>query len=101
MKNYAYFTYEKGVWNTKETLTNEDIVTIMVENKIPLETKTDTHFSYCNTNYAILALIIEKITRLKYPEMSLKTLKKKIMNFLNCNIRNDFFYFSKKFNYLF
>ena len=68
MKNYAYFTYEKGVWNTKETLTNEDIVTIMVENKIPLETKTDTHFSYCNTNYAILALIIEKITRLKYPE---------------------------------
>jgi CubicO group peptidase (beta-lactamase class C family) len=40
----------------------------MVEKEIPLETKTDTHFSYCNTNYAVLALIIEKITGLTYPE---------------------------------
>ena len=68
MRNYAYFTFDKKIWNTKETLTNEDIVTIMVDNEISLEYKTDTHFGYCNTNYAILALIIEKITGLKYPE---------------------------------
>lgn len=68
MKNYAYFTYENGNWNKKETLTNEDIVKVMVEKEIPLESKTDTRFSYCNTNYAMLALIIEKITGLKYPE---------------------------------
>jgi len=68
MKNYAYFTFDKKIWNTKETLTNEDIVKIMVDNEIPLESKTDTRFSYCNTNYAVLALIIEKITKLKYPE---------------------------------
>jgi CubicO group peptidase (beta-lactamase class C family) len=68
MKNYAYFTYENGNWDKKQTLTNEDIVKVMVDKKIPLETKTDTHFSYCNTNYAMLALIIEKITGLKYPE---------------------------------
>ena len=68
MKNYAYFTFENGNWNKKETLTNEDIVKIMVEKNIPLETKTDTHFSYCNTNYAMLALVIENITGLKYPE---------------------------------
>ena len=68
MKNYAYFTFDKKIWNTKETLTNEDIVKIMVDNEIPLESKTDTRFGYCNTNYAVLALIIEKITGLKYPE---------------------------------
>ena len=68
MKNYAYFTYNKTVWNTKQTLTNADIVTIMAEKEIPLESKTDTRFSYCNTNYAVLALVIEKLTGLKYPE---------------------------------
>ena len=68
MKNYAYFTFENNNWDKKETLTNEDIVKVMVEKNILLETKTDTHFSYCNTNYAMLALVIEKITGLKYPE---------------------------------
>ena len=68
MKNYAYFTFENGNWDKHKTLTNEDIVTVMVEKKIPLETKTDTRFSYCNTNYAMLALVIEKITGLTYAE---------------------------------
>ncbi|MDI9258435.1 serine hydrolase domain-containing protein [Flavobacterium sedimenticola] len=68
MKNYAYFTYENNNWDTKKLLTNQDIIKVMVEKEIPLETKTDTHFSYCNTNYAVLALIIEKITGLSYPE---------------------------------
>ena len=68
MKNYAYFTFENGNWDKHKTLTNEDIVTVMVDKEIPLETKTDTRFSYCNTNYAMLALVIEKITGLPYPE---------------------------------
>jgi CubicO group peptidase (beta-lactamase class C family) len=68
MRNYAYFTFEKGNWDKHKTLTNEDIVKVMVDKKIEQETKTDTHFSYCNTNYAMLALIIEKVTGLKYPE---------------------------------
>ncbi|MES2411113.1 MAG: serine hydrolase domain-containing protein [Bacteroidota bacterium] len=68
MRNYAYFTFEKGNWDKKKTLTNEDIVTVMVEKEISLERPTDTGFGYCNTNYAMLALIIEKVTGLKYPE---------------------------------
>lgn len=68
MRNYAYFTSENNNWDKHKTLTNEDIVTVMVEKDIKQETKTDTHFSYCNTNYAMLALIIEKVTGLKYPE---------------------------------
>jgi CubicO group peptidase (beta-lactamase class C family) len=68
MKNYAYFTYENGNWDKHKTLTNNDIVTVMVDKQIPLETKTGTRFSYCNTNYAMLALVIEKITGLTYAE---------------------------------
>lgn len=68
MKNYAYFTYENNNWDKKKVLTNQDIITVMVDKKIPLETKTNTRFSYCNTNYAVLALIIEKLTGLTYPQ---------------------------------
>ena len=41
---------------------------IMATKDIGLESKTETRFSYCNTNYAMLALIIEKITKLTYKE---------------------------------
>lgn len=68
MRNYAYFTFEKGNWDKQETLSNEDIVKVMVDKQISLERPTDTGFGYCNTNYAMLALVIEKVTGLKYPE---------------------------------
>jgi len=67
MRNYAYFT-EKGNWDRHRTLTNQDIVKVLIDNDIQLETKTDTHFSYCNTNYAMLALVIEKVTGMSYPK---------------------------------
>ena len=68
MKNYAYFTYENNNWDKKVTLTNQDIIKVMIEKEIPLESKSDTRFSYCNTNYAVLALIVEKVSGLKFPE---------------------------------
>jgi CubicO group peptidase (beta-lactamase class C family) len=65
MRNYAYFTdRDKTVWDRYNILTNQDILSIMATKNIGLEFKTDTRFSYCNTNYAMLALIIEKITKL-------------------------------------
>ncbi len=68
MRNYAYFTYEDGNWDRKKELTNADIISVMNDRHIGLESKTDTRFAYCNTNYAMLALIIEKVTGLKYPD---------------------------------
>lgn len=67
MRSYAYFTdRDKNVWDRHNTLTNQDILTIMGTKKIGLEQKTGTHFAYCNTNYAMLALVIEKVTKLPY-----------------------------------
>lgn len=69
LRNYAYFTdRDKSVWDRHNTLTNTDILTIMATKDIGLEFATDTRFAYCNTNYAMLALIIENITKMSYEE---------------------------------
>jgi CubicO group peptidase (beta-lactamase class C family) len=67
MRNYAYFTDKKnGIWDRHNILTNQDILNLMATKDIGLESRTNSRFSYCNTNYAILALIIEKKTGLSY-----------------------------------
>jgi CubicO group peptidase (beta-lactamase class C family) len=68
MRSYSYFTDKKDIWDRHKILTNQDILNLMATKDIGLESKTDTRFAYCNTNYAILALIIEKITGLTYKE---------------------------------
>ncbi len=68
LKNYAYFTNNKKVWDSKKILSNQDVLNVLANNQIPLEFPTDSHFSYSNTNYAMLALVIEKITDLKYDD---------------------------------
>ena len=69
MRNYAYFTdRDKSVWDRKNILSNQDILNLLATKNIELENKTDTRFSYCNTNYAILALIIEKITKKSFKD---------------------------------
>lgn len=69
MRNYAYFTdRDKSIWDRHNQLTNKDILNILATKDIGLEAKTGTRFSYCNTNYAMLALIIEKVTGLTFKE---------------------------------
>ena len=66
--NYAYFTEPDNIWGRKKILHNEDIIDLLCTKNIPMEYRPDTRFSYCNTNYVLLALIIEKVTKLPYPE---------------------------------
>jgi CubicO group peptidase (beta-lactamase class C family) len=66
IRNYSYFTDKKAIWDQKDTLRNKDLISVINKNNIDLEFKPDTRFSYCNTNFAILALIIEKITKMNY-----------------------------------
>ena len=68
MKKYNYFCDDKAIWGRNKTLTNTDLLNVIITKDIQLETKTDTHFSYNNTNYALLALVIEKVTKMKYAE---------------------------------
>ena len=62
---YGYFTYKK--WPTNKHLTNKDILLLIKKYKFPLNFKSDTQFAYCNTNFSLLALIIEKVTKKRFP----------------------------------
>jgi len=68
MRNYAYFTDDRKIWDNHKIMSNQDILNVMINKKINLESKTNTRFQYCNTNYAMLALIIEKVTGKSYPD---------------------------------
>jgi CubicO group peptidase (beta-lactamase class C family) len=66
LRNYAYFIEDEGVWDLRKTISNQDILNLFTEKDIKLDSEPDRRFCYCNTNYAMLALIIEKVTGLKY-----------------------------------
>jgi CubicO group peptidase (beta-lactamase class C family) len=67
IQHYANFpALMKKRWDRRKILTNQDILNLLVANKFKLKTPNDTHFDYCNTNYVLLALIIEKATGLNY-----------------------------------
>lgn len=53
---------------SKKYLTNKDILKLLIEYKPELARTTNTGFMYCNTNYALLALLIEKVTKTSFPE---------------------------------
>jgi len=66
LRNYAYFTDDKGVWDKHKTLTNQDVLDLLATKPIGFESKTCNRYCYCKTKYALLALIIEKVTGKKY-----------------------------------
>nr|WP_305069814.1 serine hydrolase domain-containing protein [Flavobacterium covae] len=66
LRNYSYFIEDKGVWERGKTLHNSDLISVIKNGNIGLEFKPNARFSYCNTNYALLALIIEKVSKMDY-----------------------------------
>jgi len=90
LRNYSYFTDKNNVWNKRDTLHNSDLIPFIIKNNIELEFRTDSRFSYCNTNYAFLALIIEKETKMDY-----RTAMKKLI-FDPLGMKNTFVFDLKK-----
>jgi CubicO group peptidase (beta-lactamase class C family) len=69
LPNYTYFM-DNINWDKTKTVTNEEVLNFLIANKTTLQNlvQPNTHFSYCNTNYALLALLIENITGKKYAD---------------------------------
>ncbi|MDQ6842938.1 MAG: beta-lactamase family protein [Bacteroidota bacterium] len=65
LPNYIYFMQKLG-WNPKQYCSNEDMLNYLVKFKPPITNLPGTHFEYCNTNYALLGLIIEKASGKSY-----------------------------------
>lgn len=61
LPNYTHY-FDAYKWDKKIRISNEDVLKSLYDFKPPLQFSIGKHFGYCNTNYALLALIIEKVS---------------------------------------
>jgi CubicO group peptidase (beta-lactamase class C family) len=68
LPNYLYFMEDLG-WDKSLFITNQDVYDWLVNRKAEIKNiaPPNTHFTYCNTNFALLALLIEKTSGISYP----------------------------------
>lgn len=68
LPNYVHFVEKMG-WDTQRFVTNQDILQMLIAHAEKLKPgRANAYFDYCNTNYALLALIIAKVTKLSFSE---------------------------------
>lgn len=68
LPNYAYFKHNPTIWNTHKTQSNQSVLNALIAEHSKPYNPPNTNFSYSNTNYVLLALIIEKTTKISYPK---------------------------------
>ena len=66
LPNYLYYL-EKGKWDKKVFLTNNDVLNTLMTLQPPRAANPDRRFLYSNTNYVLLASIIEKVSGQSFP----------------------------------
>ncbi|HVI43797.1 MAG TPA: serine hydrolase domain-containing protein [Chitinophaga sp.] len=65
LPNYLYFC--DSLWkDDKNFITNDEVIRLMTAHKPPVQHLPGTHFQYCNTNYLLLASIVEKVSGQKF-----------------------------------
>ncbi|HVY75558.1 MAG TPA: serine hydrolase domain-containing protein [Puia sp.] len=73
LMNYVHFMDNSG-WDRRKFLTNADLLHYVIQHKAQVQhALPGHHFEYSNTNYAFLALIIEKVSGQSYAEFITKT----------------------------
>src|SRR5690606_30409741 len=68
LPNYLHLSDDKNYWDNSKKITNQDVLDILVQKKPQAINKPGKKFSYNNTNFLLLALVIEKVTGLSYPD---------------------------------
>lgn len=75
MMNYVYFS--DGIWkDKKKPMGNNDVMNLIAEYKPNRYAKPDTRFHYNNSNYMVLAAIIEKVTGKPYADYMMENIFK-------------------------
>nr|WP_235811670.1 serine hydrolase domain-containing protein [Myroides odoratimimus] len=64
----GYYGYYKNIWDNKTTVTNEDVIKVINKKRVSLDFTPNTRFTYSNTNYVLLASIVERITQKTFRE---------------------------------
>lgn len=67
LQHYKRFNEFVRGWNYKKVLSNQDVLDYYKKHKFRLIYKNDTKFNYNNSNYALLALIVEQVTNKSFP----------------------------------
>lgn len=74
-------------WSSDAPVTNRDMVEYLIKYKPEAAFKPGADFEYCNTNYSLLAMIVEKVTNQKFQDFVTKNifepLQMKQTRFLN------------------
>lgn len=65
LPQYHYFSYYRNNYSFFQS--NHSVLKLMSKHQFPLHFPPNKRFSYCNTNYLILALIVERVTGQKFP----------------------------------
>ena len=66
--NYVHFM-DRSNWNKKNFLTNNDVLQYIINHPTEVHAAPPgKHFEYSNTNYALLALIIERVSGQSYAD---------------------------------
>ena len=92
LPKYEYFLEQAKFIPQQNYITNQEILDFMITHKPALVKETNTEFMYCNTNYALLALIIEKVTKKPFPQAIQE------MIFAPLNMKNSFVFQEKDIN---
>lgn len=72
LPNYTNFL-DAYHWDKKRLVTNLDILSSLYTLHPPLQFPTGKRFNYCNTNFALLALIVEKVSGKTFPDYMRET----------------------------
>jgi CubicO group peptidase (beta-lactamase class C family) len=74
LPNYLYFMDDKQKWNPSATITNKDVIDFLIKYQPPKTAAPGNRFQYCNTNFVLLASIIEKVTGKSFPQYMKETI---------------------------
>ncbi|HNQ59658.1 MAG TPA: serine hydrolase domain-containing protein [Bacteroidales bacterium] len=63
-----YFNLATRYWPKNKPMNNEDMLKLLVKHKLRLQFTPGTKFSYSNTGYAVLALLVERVSKTSFNE---------------------------------
>jgi len=73
LPNYVYFISSSSLAK-KRMIYNQDVLDVLMNEKPNADFKPGTRFSYSNTNFVLLAMIIEKLTGIPFPDYMQQTI---------------------------
>lgn len=63
-----YLKFSNHYWSSKEPMYNESLLNMMKSKHFGLLFTPGTKFDYCNSNFAVLGLLIERVTGMPYKD---------------------------------